>query len=127
MAMSSTSAQPGWRTRLSSLAHGVSGVATIVDSRTIRLSSFNYDGGGPAVYAYLGQVDSHAAFDAGVAMRELLTRPGQPYVNATVLVTLQEGQTIGSNRALSIWCADFKVNFGSGQFRTHMFMPNVLR
>lgn len=110
-------ARAGWVATLSKLAHGVSGTVTIVDSRTLRLSNFQYDGGGPQVYAYLGREDSSAAYQAGLPIGPRLNRGGVPYLNATLDLQLPEGQTLDSYVALSIWCSDFRANFGSGVFK----------
>lgn len=109
-----TYARAGWVARLSSLQHGVSGTVTIVDERTLRLSGFHYDGGGPLVFAYLGANDSSAAYAAGRAIGPQLATA---YANATVEMQLPEGQTLDGFTALSIWCAAFRVNFGSGEFK----------
>lgn len=106
----------GWSTSLSTLAHGVSGTATIIDAQTIVLSNFNYDGGGPRVYAYLGITNTNSAFENGLPIGPFLTRSGQPYISDTITLTLTTSQTLDDFSALSIWCADFKVNFGSGTF-----------
>lgn len=68
---------------LSTRAHGVSGIAEIVDERTITLRKLNYDGGGPAVYAYLGATDTNAAFDSGLASNPMLNR-ASAYFNETI-------------------------------------------
>ncbi len=106
----------GWFAQLSMLQHGVSGTVTIVDERTLRLDAFHYDGGGPAVYVYLAGQDANAAFAAGRAVGNRLNRPGVPYANSSVLVQLPEGQTLDGFNAVSIWCAEFRANFGSGAF-----------
>ena len=102
----------GYTARLSSLAHGVAGNVTIIDARTIRITGFRYDGTGPLVYVYLGRDNSFAAFDSGRAIGAVLQR--RPYVDETIDVQLPEGQTLDSFTAVSIWCVEFKVNFGSG-------------
>lgn len=109
-------ARTGWVAQLSTLQHGVSGTVTIVDERTLRLDAFHYDGGGPAVYVYLAGQDSNAAFAVGKVVGNRLNRPGTPYVNSSVLVQLPEGQTLDGFTAVSIWCSDFRANFGSGAF-----------
>jgi hypothetical protein len=109
-------ARGGWVASLSRLQHGVSGTVTIVDERTLRITGFNYDGGGPQVYAYLGSDNSNAAFLAGKTIGRRLNGGGA-FVNATLELQLPEGQTLDGYTALSIWCADFRVNFGSGSFQ----------
>lgn len=115
-------ARAGWTALLSTRAHGVSGTAEIIDERTIVLRMFNYDGGGPAVYAYLGAQNTNAAFDAGLSTDPMLNR-STPYVNETITVTLAPSQSLNGMTAISIWCADFKVNFGSGVFMSRTFVP----
>ena len=110
-------ARAGWVANLSTLQHGVSGKVTIVDARTVRLTEFNYDGGGPQVYAYLGADNSDAAFQAGRVIGPQLNRAGPAYVNATLELQLPPGQTLDEFAAVSIWCAEFRVNFGSGGFK----------
>ena len=102
----------GHTAKLSSLAHGVAGTVTIVDARTIRITGFRYDGTGPLVYVYLGRDNSFAAFNSGRAIGAVLQR--RPYVDETIDVQLPEGQTLDGFTAVSIWCVEFKVNFGSG-------------
>lgn len=111
----STNARVGWKTTLSTLGHGVSGTATIIDARTVRLSGFNYDGGGPRVYAYLGTSNTQAAFISGRIIGSRLNSPFA-YSNATIDLQLPEGQTLDGFSALSIWCDEFNINFGSGTF-----------
>jgi hypothetical protein len=113
----------GFITKLSTLAHGVSGYAQIVDARTIRLTQFNYDGGGPQVYAYLGTSNTNAAFENGSIIGEQLNGKG-PYANATLTLTLPiTAPNLDGFTAISIWCADFRVNFGSGAFVGQLFLP----
>ena len=109
-----TSARVGWTASLSTLAHGVSGRATIVDARTIRITGFHYDGSAPLVYAYVGRDNTFSAFSAGRAIGALLL--SRPYVNETLDLQLPEGQTLDDFNAISIWCVQFRVNFGSGAF-----------
>lgn len=110
-------ARAGWVATLSMLQHGVSGKVTIVDARTLRLTEFNYDAGGPQVYAYLGSDNSNAAFFAGRIIGPRLNRGSPAYVNATLELQLPEGQTLDGYNALSIWCVEFRANFGSGAFK----------
>ncbi len=107
-------ARAGWSAPLSRLQHAVSGTVSIVDARTLRLDNFNYDGGGPLVYVYLGREDSASAFSTGLPVGAPLER--RAYVNETLVLTLPQGQTLDKYTAVSIWCARFGVNFGSGVF-----------
>lgn len=94
-------------------AHDAQGVATILDSRTIRVDHFTYDGTAPAVYFYLGAENTHAAFKAGVAIGPRLTRA---YNDETITVELPVGQSLNGFRAISVWCAAVSVSFTSAEF-----------
>jgi hypothetical protein len=116
----------GWIATLSTNSHGVRGTAEIVDARTIRLRNFSYDGGGPRVYAYLGTADTQEAFTIGTIIGPQLNR-AEPYVNTTIdLVLPDAASTLDGFSAISIWCADFQVNFGSGSFQAPMSQRTFL-
>jgi hypothetical protein len=109
-----------WVATLSTLQHRVSGTVTIVDERTLRLDNFNYDGTAPAVYVYATIVDSRASQIAGRSVGPELK---QALTNASFTVQLPLGQTLDAYGAVSIWCADFRVNFGSGTFKAPAEVP----
>ncbi len=104
----------GWQAPLSTLFHNVSGTVTIVDANTLLVEDFNYDGGGPAVYFYLGADNTQSSFNSGLGIGPLLT--GTVFTNDTLLVDLPGAQTLDGYTAISVWCEDFDVNFGSGTF-----------
>lgn len=104
----------GWQAQFSTLFHNVSGTVTIVDANTLLVEDFNYDGGGPAVYFYLGADNSSASFNSGLGIGPLLT--GTTFTNDTLVVDLPGTQTLDGYNAISVWCEDFNVNFGSGTF-----------
>ncbi len=116
-------ARAGWTLQLSTLAHGVSGRATIIDARTIVLSDFNYDAGGPRVFGYLGATNTQQGFINGISIGGRLNNRLTPYVSETVTLTLPTGQTLDGWNALSIWCQDFNANFGSGTFAAPVATP----
>ena len=103
----------GWKAELATYAHDVSGTITIVDADTFRADPFTYDGDGPAVYFYLAE-----SVDRGDLLNGLRVGPqlnGTPYNNASLTVDLSSGTLDGYN-AISVWCEDFDVDFGSGGF-----------
>ena len=104
----------GWVANLSTIAHGVSGHATIVDDCTIRIDDFNYDGGGlPRVFVYAGLNGNYAG---GFAISRNLF--GTSYINETLTLTIGKARTMDNLDGISVWCADARADFGSG-----MFMP----
>ena len=104
----------GYEAQLSTLAHGVSGTVTIVDADTLVVENFNYDGGGPAVYFYLGTENTQAAFIAGIPIGPL--QSGTVYTNDELVLHLPGPQTFDGYHAISVWCVDFNANFGSATF-----------
>lgn len=104
----------GWTATLSTLAHDVSGTVTIVDADTFRIDNFFYDGGGIGVYAYLAAANTNAAFTTGLQTGEDLF--GTVYAGDTLEIDLPPGESFDNYAAISIWCVDVSVNFGSGTF-----------
>ena len=95
--------------------HDVSGTVTIQDSNTIAFENFNYDGGGPLVYFYLtndlGDVEHVSSFTLG----PLLT--GTVYNDDNFTLDLAAtGKSLSDFSAISVWCEDFNVDFGSTVF-----------
>ena len=109
----STYPRAGWETHLTVLAHGVTGTATIVDERTIRLTHFRYDGAAPDMFVYVGTNLSSAAFINGLQVSPRLTRA---YTNETYVVQLPVGQTLDGWNSISIWCRIVQGSFGWGTF-----------
>jgi hypothetical protein len=116
IASASHAAEVGASTDLASFAHNVSGSVTIVDENTFRVDDFVYDGGGPLVYFYLADEQSNAAFESGLRINPLLT--GTPYDGSQepLFFDLPVGETFDDYAAVSVWCAQFGVDFGSGTF-----------
>lgn len=104
----------GWEAQLSTASHNVSGTVRIIDQDTLSVENFTYDGGGPAVYFYLGADNTHNDFSHGIPAGPLLT--GTVYQNDTLTIDLPPGYTLDEFDAISVWCVDFQVNFGSGRF-----------
>ena len=103
-----------WVADLRPGSHMSRGLATVVDERTIQVDHFTYDGGAPAVYFYLGESNTHAAFVDGIPIGPHLDRA---YSDETVVVQLPMGQTLDGYGAISVWCAEFEANFTSASFQ----------
>ena len=97
---------------LSSLAHGVSGTATVVDNCTITLSSFNYDGGGIDVRVYGGNL---GAYEQGIPLT--INFLGTSFSQGKANFKLPKGITLDDFDGISIWCVTAKVSFGDGLFQ----------
>ena len=103
----------GWNGYFSTLAHNVSGKATIIDDCTIQLSEFYYDGGGPEVYVYAAKNHNYSGIGAfSISSRISNTM----YSNNSLTLKLPAGKTLDDLTGLSIWCVDFAANFGQLEF-----------
>lgn len=105
-------ARAGWEARMPPGSASTSGVAVIVDERTIRLHHLNYSGAAPLVYLYLGADDAYAAFFDGIPIGPEL----HAMSDACLTVQLPEGQTLDAWGAISVWCVEFDVLFTSAAF-----------
>jgi hypothetical protein len=99
---------------LSTRFHSVAGRVVIVDDDTLRIEDFHYDGGGPAVYLYLGRANTNAAFRQGVALGPLLSGP--VYRGDDLVIDVPADISLSDYTAISVWCAAFNISFGSGTF-----------
>lgn len=105
----------GWVANLPLGFHSVQGRATIIDERTIQIEHFTYDGGGPAVYFYLGATNSQPAFASGLRIYPLLS--GTPYSDDSITLTLAANESLDGYGAISVWCDDVKISFSSASFQ----------
>lgn len=103
----------GWTATLSTKAHGVRGTAVIVDNCTVEVRNFFFDGRGLDVKLY-GTKGTN--FRQGWPMSEDLIR-SPAYMDETVIGKLPQGRTLDDLDAISVWCIDIPVDFGSGSFK----------
>ena len=108
----------GWFTELSTMFHDVSGTVVIIDEDSLRVDNFSYDGGGlpGGVYFYLGESDTQTAFESGLLAGENLFGTSYDGTGDPLSFDLPSGTTLDPYDAISVWCVDARVNFGSGTF-----------
>jgi Electron transfer DM13 len=104
-------AKVGKTAALSTRSHLVSGQVRVVDSCTLEITNFNYDGGGLSkVQVYGGLAGNFVAgFPIGPNLK------GTVYTGQTLRVTLNAGD-IDKLDGISIWCIDANANFGDARF-----------
>ena len=110
--------QEGWVATFNGRLHDVSGTVTVVDSSTLRFDGFTYDGGGPAVYFYLGTESESSLFTPELLIGSLLSGNVYDGNQAAFEIGLPDEHVIQNYSAISVWCVDFAVDFGSGTFRS---------
>ncbi|XP_017786522.1 PREDICTED: protein Skeletor, isoforms B/C-like isoform X2 [Nicrophorus vespilloides] len=98
--------------KLTELHHGVSGEVYAVDSRTLHIKDFTYDGQGPAAYFFAG--NSRSPGNTGFRIRDENGSPEvlRRYRKEGVTITLPDGKTLNTIKWFSVWCEEFEVNFG---------------
>lgn len=96
--------------------HNVSGTATVLDLDRLRIDDFTYDGQGLDVFFYLGQEDTDASFIGGLAIGEQLVGTVFDGTQTPIIVQMPAGQSLADYGAISVWCVDATVSFGSGSF-----------
>lgn len=113
----------GWQAPLSTDFHDVSGTVSIVDSDTLLVEDFTYDGGGIVVYFYLAENDSTSAFSNGLAIGDNLLGMVYDGTQPDFTVDLPTGTTVDGYHAISVWCITAGVSFGSGTFMPPATVP----
>ncbi len=103
----------GRTAEFSTFFHNVSGSLTVLDNCTIEITNFNYDGLGPSVFFYAGNDRQYNRDDVFILGSRL---NGTVWINDTIRLTLEEGQTLDSFNSISVWCIDFNANFGDAFF-----------
>ena len=83
----------------------------VVDSCTLEITNFNYDGGGLSKVEVYGGLAGN--FVSGFAIGPNLK--GTIYTGGTLRVTLKPGD-VDKLDGISIWCSDANVNFGDARF-----------
>ncbi len=104
----------GVSSEFSNFAHDISGILTIIDNRTLEISGFSYDGGGPSVYFYTGVDGNYRSSAGGRLIGPQLN--GRIYSNETIRVTLPDDLTLDDFNGISVWCDLFSANFGDARF-----------
>ncbi len=99
----------GYTGEFSTLAHDVSGKATILNDCSILIEMFNYDGSAPLVYFYAALNKDFAGSNAFSIGPELSTTQ---YNNATFTIALPSNKSLDDFDSLSVWCVEFSANFG---------------
>lgn len=103
----------GWTAELEAKGdYQVSGTAEIVDNCTVVIENFTYSGDGIVVQIYGAPTADD--FSSGFPMSEDLK--GQSFDNETLEVSLPPGKSLDDLGAISVWCVDADVDFGSGEF-----------
>jgi hypothetical protein len=108
-----THSKVGYYGSFETIAHNVSGRAEFIDDCTIKITEFNYDGGGPEVFFY-GAVDHKYAESDAFSIGQKIN--GIVYSNDEVILRIPNDKTLDDITGISVWCSDFNANFGQVTF-----------
>jgi len=106
---SSTHEKVGTSADFTTFAHGVRVTLTVVDDCTLELTSFDYDGGGPEVYFYGGL---NGVYSGANSFALSLRLNGNTFTDNTLTLVLPADKTLDVFDSISVWCVDFRANFG---------------
>lgn len=110
---SKTHPKIGYSGFFETFAHNVAGKATIVDDCTIKITQFDYDGGGPLVYFY-GAINHDYEGESAFVMSQAIN--GREYQNEEFLLRLPDGKTLNDLTGIAVWCVEFNADFGHMEF-----------
>lgn len=103
--------------------HGVAGEVYAVDSRTLFIRGFSYDGQGPDAFFYAGTRGQPSRNGYLIANEKGSTDILGAYRKKDIVLTLPGGKTLKDIRWLSVWCNAFDVNFGEIMFPARLNYP----
>ncbi|XP_045115427.1 protein Skeletor, isoforms B/C-like isoform X1 [Portunus trituberculatus] len=98
--------------RLEPLHHQVQGEVYAVDSRTIHIRGFSYDGTAPDAFFYAGSTQTPSNDGFIIPDENGGVQPLGLYRNKDVTLTLPEGKTLKDIKWISIWCRAYSIDFG---------------
>lgn len=108
-------AKVGYTGTFQTYAHDVAGTVTIVDNCTLQVENFSYDSTAPIVYFY-GDTSANFLSNNAFTIGEILRDNSVAYVNDSITLKLPNNKTLDDLEYLSVWCIDFKANFGDLRF-----------
>jgi len=94
--------------------YNIGGTVTILDDRTLQVTDFTYNGGGPSVFFYLGNNGDYSPSGGGVLIGNQLN--GRSFNGETMTLTLPPNVTLDDFDGVSVWCDIFFINFGDARF-----------
>ncbi|XP_051157784.1 protein Skeletor, isoforms B/C isoform X2 [Leptopilina boulardi] len=105
----------------SRLAHGLrSGNISILDSKTFYIPNLHYDGAGPDAYFWVGNGSEPNIHGTKVPNEVGSLDPLRGYQGEDIEVVLPKNLTVYNIEWLSVWCVQYKHNFG------HVLIPKDL-
>lgn len=105
--------------------HDVAGTIYVINENTIWVRGFSYDGTAPDAFFYGGSTDSPSSNGEIIPDEFGTTQKLGKYDNDNLILTLPVGKTINSYKWISIWCREFRVDFGHVDVPSTFVAPGV--
>merc|ERR1712110_10793 len=116
-------------------AHGIGGSVYLIDSKTLLIKGFTYDGAGPDAFFWAGTQGSPSGvgtilpypFEGKFFAYEDQSAPiltGQYSGDKDIKLTLPDTLKATDIKWLSVWCRAFSVNFGDLTFPDDLALPD---
>lgn len=114
--------------KFNNIFHDIGGQAFALDSKTVLIKGFTYDGEGPDTF-FLAGTSGRPSSNGEVVLP--WPANGKKYTydsrdiplikrsfdgSEDIVLTLPEGKTVDQLKWISVWCRDFDVNFGHVNF-----------
>ncbi|GFS78254.1 hypothetical protein NPIL_520601 [Nephila pilipes] len=110
--------------KLPTLEHGVSsGPVLVVDTQTLLVPDFTYDGKGPAAYWWVSRGSRQHPRGLRLADENGSYAPLPRYTGKTVVITLPAEYTIYDFDWIGVWCEEARVDFGSVRLPQDLVVP----
>ncbi|XP_013778969.1 protein Skeletor, isoforms B/C-like [Limulus polyphemus] len=109
--------------KLDTKAHDVKGSVYAANKDTFFIKGFSYDGEGPDAFFWAGSTTSPSEDGFIVPDEKGTENVLRRYSNKDIWIKLPNGRTIKDVNWLSVWCREFKVNFGSLQIPDNLELP----
>ncbi|GIX68217.1 hypothetical protein CEXT_170361 [Caerostris extrusa] len=110
--------------RIPTLEHGVSsGPVLVVDTQTLLVPDFTYDGKGPAAYWWVSRGSRQHPRGLRLADENGNFAPLLKYTGKTVVITLPPEYTIYDFDWFGVWCEEARVDFGSVRLSQDLIVP----
>ncbi|KAF8773852.1 Protein Skeletor like protein [Argiope bruennichi] len=110
--------------RIPTFEHGVSsGPVLVVDTQTLLVPDFTYDGLGPAAYWWVSRGARQHPRGLRLADENGSFAPLPKYTGKTVVITLPPEYTIYDFDWFGVWCEEAQVDFGSVRLPQDLVVP----
>ncbi|XP_063596023.1 protein Skeletor, isoforms B/C-like [Penaeus indicus] len=109
--------------QLEPLHHQVQGEVYAVDSRTIHIRGFSYDGTAPDAFFYGGSTPNPSEAGFIIPDENGGVQPLGRYRNQDITLTLPDGKTLKDITWISVWCRAFAIDFGNVRVPARLDYP----